>query len=224
MVTFDGVQPASTFASAVEMVEQTSSRSRPAKPRPEAKHPAWLVPRSSRQTGLPVDPAEQGSEDERNQTSSNGKVDQGKEAEVQKPVDDAEGSRIRSELARDLVQRVNQLEQLFGDVALAAHIGLLKRDLSRCHDALKGHPGESNFLSIVTLVESAMAQLKWKQYTQTQLESIRQALDIGYRKVRVRFEDYEIACSLLADKDVDTTPRIDLDSLKLEDLTDDEEG
>ena len=138
-------------------------------------------------------------------------------------LEDAEGGRVRSELARDLIQRVNQLLPLVGDVALATHVGLLRRDLSRGHDLLKDHPGENNFLSIVTLVESTMAQLKWKQYTHSQLEAIRQVLDMGYRQVRVGFNDYETARNLFSQKSVDATPRIDLDSLSLEDLTDDEE-
>jgi hypothetical protein len=138
-------------------------------------------------------------------------------------LENGEGNRIRSELARDLVQRVNQLLPLVGDVALATYVGLLKRDLSRAHDLLKGHPSESNFLSIVTLVESTVAQLKWKQYTDSQLEAIRHVLDMGYRQVQIGFTEYETARNLFSQKSLDATPRIDLDSLSLEDLTDGEE-
>jgi hypothetical protein len=166
-----------------------------------------------------VDPAERGNEEERNQAAPL-EVDGGRETKEPEAIEDGEGSRVRSELARDLVRRVDQLLPLLGDMSLATHIGLLKRDLSRCHDALRDHSGESSYLSIITLVESAMAQLKWKQYGKTQLETIRQALDIGYRQVRVRFDDYEKARALFSQQSVDPTPRIDLESLKWEDITD----
>jgi hypothetical protein len=169
-----------------------------------------------------VDPAERGNEEERNQAAPL-EVDRGREKKEPEAIEGGEGSRVRSELARDLVQRVDQLLPLLGDVSLATHIGLLKRDLSRCHDALRNHSGESNYLSIVTLVESAMAQLKWKQYGTTQLDTIRQTLDIGYRQVRVNFGDYEKARALFSQQSVDPTPRIDLESLKWEDITDAEE-
>jgi hypothetical protein len=64
--------------------------------------------------------------------------------------------------------------------------------------------------------------MKWKQYTIQQVDTIRQALDIGYRQVAVSYEDYQLVRKLLAVKDIDPVPRIDLDALKLEDLEDDE--
>lgn len=218
MVALDAVRPNATMTVAVDADLLTSSRTLPTKPRSKA---AAMRPRSPLQTGLDVDPAERGDEEEQNQAGTP-EADQRRAVKEPERIEDGEGGRVRSEQARDLVQRVNQLLPLVGDVALATHIGLLKRDLSRCHDALNDHPGESNYLSIVTLVESAMAQLKWKQYTPPQLEAIRKALDIGYRQVRVRFEDYEKARTLLSRKNVDATPRINLESLKWEDIADEE--
>jgi hypothetical protein len=101
-------------------------------------------------------------------------------------------------------------------------VELLKRDLSRCHDVLGNSGSERDFLSIITLIESALSQMKWKQYTIQQVDTIRQALDIGYRQVAVSYEDYQLVRKLLAVKDIDPVPRIDLDALKLEDLEDDE--
>jgi hypothetical protein len=114
-----------------------------------------------------IDPAEKGNEDDRNRAEAVEADDEQSVTELA-TVDDGEGIRVRSELARDLVNRVDALIPMVGDVALATNIQLLKRDLSRCHDALAGYPSESNFLSIVTLIESATAQKKWKQYTQPQ--------------------------------------------------------
>jgi hypothetical protein len=78
-------------------------------------------------------------------------------------------------------------------------------------------------LSIIALVESAMSQLKWKQYTRPQLEAICQALEIGYRQVGIGFADYEWARSLFSHQHMDAAPRIDLGAVKWEDITDDDE-
>lgn len=221
MVALDAVRPNSTMTVAVEADQLTSPRILPAKPHRKKTAPAWPRRQPSLQTGLDVDPAEQGDEEEQNQGGTT-EAGQGRAEKAKDRIEDGEGSRIRSERARDLVQRVDQLLLLVGDVSLASHLGLLKRDLSECHGALKDHPSESNYLSIVTLIESAIAQLKWKQYTRPQLAVIRQALDIGYRQVRVRFEDYEKARILFSQNHVDATPRIDLESLKWEDIADEE--
>jgi hypothetical protein len=174
------------------------------------------------ETAQVIEPFERGDDKARNRTEP-AKTPRNGSAEILKIQNDGEAVRVRSELARDLIERVSQLRPLVGDVSLATNIGLLKRDLTRCHDALKNYPAERNYLSIVTLVESAMAQLKWKQYTGQQLEAIRQALDIGYRQVKVGFADYEKARTLFSQQNVDATPRIDLEALKWEDITDDDQ-
>ncbi len=172
-------------------------------------------------TAPEIDPLERGDEEERNRA-------QGAEADElptahQDAPSDVEAARMRSELAKDLVHRVDQLVPLIGDVGLATGIQFLRRDLSRCHDLLREHPTENDFLSIVILVESAMAQLKWKQYNTLELDVIRQALDIGYRQVQVGFDDYQKARTMFAAKQVAVTPRMDLESLKWEDIKDDEQ-
>lgn len=210
-----------TVSQDAELSPLVSMRTTPVRPRHEVARPGR--PRETGATAPDVDPHERGDEKERNQGDSAVSAVQEVHATEKAILDDGEGGRVRSEAARDLVRRVDQLLPLVEDVSLAANIQLLKRDLSRCHDLMKGRTGESDFLSIVTLVESAMAQLKWKQYTREKLEAIRQALDIGYRKVRVRFDDYEEARRLLASSGVDAAPRIDLESLKLEELEDGEE-
>jgi hypothetical protein len=222
MVALDAVHPTSTMSIPVEVVRLTTPRTPPVQHGRDPKRALWKNSRLANGTALDVDPAEHGNEEERNQAAP---LEAGRDQEKkeQGAIEDGEGSRVRSELARDLVQRVDQLLPLLGEVSLATHIALLKRDLSRSHDVLRDHPGESNYLSIITLVESAMARLKWKQYGKTQLETIRQTLDIGYRKVRVRFDDYEKARALFPEQGVDPTPRIDLESLKWEDIKDAEE-
>jgi hypothetical protein len=138
-------------------------------------------------------------------------------------IDVTEGSRLRSETARGLVQRVEQLLPLVGDVSLATHLALLLRDLARCYKLLNDHPSETNFLSIVALVEMALTGPKLRRFDRAYLEAIRQALEIGCRESRVRAEDVESVREQFRQKQIDTVPRIDLASLKPEDLTDDDE-
>jgi hypothetical protein len=140
------------------------------------------------------------------------------------PVDDPVGARLRSELARDLLRRVEQLVPLAGDPALAANIRLLKRDLAEAHDRLKGYPSEGNFLSLVTLIESMIAQRKWREYSADLLVRLRSVVEIGYRKPQVRFEDYDLARQQLQAARISTGPRIDLQSLSMDDIEDGEEG
>ncbi len=58
--------------------------------------------------------------------------------------------------------------------------------------------------------------------TAPSLEMIRRVLDIGYRQVWVRFEDYEGARLGFLQQKIDPTPRINLDLLKWEDIADEE--
>ena len=137
--------------------------------------------------------------------------------------DDGEAARVRSELARELLHRVEQLPALVGDVSLPTNIQLLKRDLSRCHDALRHHPTESSFLSIITLVESAITQTRWKEYSRNQFDRIRSAFEVGYRQLHVNYDDYDRIRRAFAVDSINTHVRIDLESLSLEDIRDAEE-
>ena len=71
----------------------------------------------------------------------------------------------RAELARSLLAQVDRLAARVGDVSLAAEIQLLKRELVRSHPVLSVRREDNNFLSVVTLVEAALASLTWKDYT-----------------------------------------------------------
>jgi len=137
--------------------------------------------------------------------------------------DAGEAARIRSEWAKQLMERVDELLASVGDVSLPTHVELLKRDLSSCHDVLATHPTEGDFLSIVTLVESALAQKKWRDYSREQLEEIRRAFELGYQQQRVGHEDYRSIRRVFVSRNVDSSPQIDLESLPLEEFTDGEE-
>jgi hypothetical protein len=140
------------------------------------------------------------------------------------PADDPIGARLRSELARRLLYRFDQLLPLVGAPSLAANVRLLKRDLASVHDQLKAYPSEGNFLSLITLVESTIAQRKWKEYSTDLLRQLQLAVDIGYRKPHVRFEDYDMVRRQFLASQVATGPRIDLETLDWDDIEDGEEG
>ncbi len=77
----------------------------------------------------------------------------------------------RPEFSRQLLVPVDRLEARLGDVSLATEIQLLKRELARGHAVLT-RP-EDNYLSVVCLVEAALASLTWKLYTPVVLAALR---------------------------------------------------
>jgi hypothetical protein len=170
-----------------------------------------------------VEPEELGDEEERNFADVRDRVEPTRRPAVSED-DSGTASRVRSEVARDVLHRIDQVTPLVGDVSLATNIQLLKRELSRCHDVLKDYPSESSFLSLVTLVESAMSRKKWKDYTREQLELIRSAIEVGYRHARVSHDDYERVRQQFQSGRIDTIPRIDLESLQIDEFTDDQEN
>ena len=129
----------------------------------------------------------------------------------------------RAGLARQLLDRVERLSPLLGTVPLATEVQLLKRDLSRGHDVLRP-AGETNFLSVVTLVESALACLTWKQYTSVVVEALREAFTAGTRQGAFTFADYNTIRTLFRERGITVVPTIDLDALSPEDLEDGQEG
>jgi hypothetical protein len=129
----------------------------------------------------------------------------------------------RSDLALQLLGHVERLSALLGTIPLATEVQLLKRDLSRGHDVLRPG-GETNFLSVVTLVESALACLTWKQYTPEVVDALRQAFSAGTRIAPFTFDDYDSVRRLFSERGIAVVPSVDLDSLEPEDLDDGQEG
>ena len=129
----------------------------------------------------------------------------------------------RADLARQLLTSVDRLPALLGSVPLATEVQLLKRNLSRSHDLLRSS-GEASFLSVVTLVESALACLTWKQYTPEVVDALRNAFAGGTRQVPFTFADYDAIRRHLAARGIPTVPTVDLENLGVEDLDDGQEG
>ena len=179
-----------------------------------------FVHRFHSRTEPTVDPVEPGDEKDMNEAET---TDRRTRKKKPSKATSGEGGRLRGELSRDLVRRSEQLLSLVGDVSLATHLALLLRDLSRCYKPLKEYSSEANFLSIVALVEMALTGKKLRTFDRPYLEAIRDALDIGYRKTHVEYSDVERVRELFDKKQIDTVPRIDLLSLKPEDLEDDDQ-
>ncbi len=184
------LQKSSTRASGDRMglAFLTTTRAQPCD-NPVHEHPSVRRNGPRILTGAVVEAEERGDEEVANEARPIGPA--ARQRAQRAPQYDSEAARRRSELARDLLGRTEQMMPLIGDPGLAVNIRLLKKDLAGCHDRLKDSPSESDFLSVVTLVESAIATRKWKEYTRDFLEQIRSAIDIGYRQSHVGFEDYD---------------------------------
>lgn len=135
-----------------------------------------------------------------------------------------QGPLTRADLARQLLARAERLPALLGTIPLATELQLLKRDLSRGHEVLRTAPSEASFLSVVTLVESALACLTWKQYTPEVVDAVRRAFAAGTRPGPFTFADYDAVRRQFTECGIPTTPAVDLDSLTPKDLDDDQEG
>jgi hypothetical protein len=84
--------------------------------------------------------------------------------------------------------------------------------------------GETNFLSVVCLVESALASLTWKLCTPVVVGALREAFTPGARQGPFTFSDYNAVRTLFRERDIPVGPTIDLDAPEPEDLDDDQEG
>jgi hypothetical protein len=115
----------------------------------------------------------------------------------------------RADLARQLLARVDRLAPRLGDVSLAAEIQLLKRELVRGHALLSARPEDNNYLSVVTLVEGALASLTWKGYTPGVLEALRRAFAAGAGEGEVTCEAYDTICRDFNTSGITTGPTID---------------
>jgi hypothetical protein len=118
----------------------------------------------------------------------------------------------RADLARQLLARVERLTLRLGDVSLAAEIQLLKRELGRGHPVLSIRSQDNNFLSVVTLVEAALASLTWKAYTPEVLDALGQAFSAGLPEGEFTFEQYDALRRHFKALGIPTGPTIDLAS------------
>jgi hypothetical protein len=124
----------------------------------------------------------------------------------------ADSVRSRSDLARKLLAQLSQVADRLGDVSLAVEVQLLKRDLARGHKLLASIPAENDYLSVVTLVEAALASLTWKAYTPQVLNALRHAFDAGTREGPFSFADYDAIRRQFVTAKLPIGPTIELNS------------
>jgi hypothetical protein len=117
---------------------------------------------------------------------------------------------------------VERLAPRLGDVSLAAEVQLLKRELVRGHAVLSAHPEDNNYLSVITLVEGALASLTWKGYTAGVLDALRRAFAAGAREGEFPFEAYDAIRRDFKTSDLRTGLTIDLASPAVD--AEDEDG
>jgi hypothetical protein len=127
----------------------------------------------------------------------------------------------RADLARQLLARVDRIAARLGDVSLAAEVQLLKRELVRGHAILSARPEDNNFLSVITLVEAALASLTWKGYTPGLLDGLRGAFSAAAREGEFPFQEYDAIRRQFKASGIPSGPTIDLSS---PDLEEDEDG
>ncbi len=123
---------------------------------------------------------------------------------------------VRSALAKELLVLIDPMEATLGQVSCATHVQILKRQLARCHVELDSAKSETDFLSILALIESSLAQLTWKQYTPERLAAVRQALQLAYEKPHISSDDYQAIRRAFRGEHIETAPTIDVASLDLE--------
>lgn len=99
----------------------------------------------------------------------------------------------RRALAQGLCEAVGRLISSHGAARMASHLQLLKRQLSRCHDALGSVTSESDFLSLVVLAEMLLGNRDWKSISREELQALKAALQLGVHAPRVTFDDYNLA-------------------------------
>lgn len=178
---------------------------------------AW-DPLPKGQTALRVDDTEQGQEDARDSFHERRSAPAATPAAA-----GTSGEIARSALAKELLTLLESVEHSLGQPACATPMQLFKRQLARCHVELDGVQSEADSLSIVSLIESSLAGLTWKQYTLERLAAVRQALQLAYEKPRLTYDDYQAVRRAFRQQGIETAPTLDLAVLDTEGWDDEEE-
>jgi hypothetical protein len=116
----------------------------------------------------------------------------------------------RADFVRQLLARLDRLAPRLGDVSLAAEIQLLKRELVRGHVILSTHVKDNNYLSVVTMVEGALASLTWKRYTPGVLDALRRAFAAGASDGEFTFDEYDAIRRDFRKSGIPTGPTVSL--------------
>jgi hypothetical protein len=140
----------------------------------------------------------------------------GKDQRSATPGDDHESAsalaaaEARKALAAALAQALSRTAALLGTVKMAAHLQLLRHELSKAHGRLMALPSEAGFLSIVVLVEAELGKKSWRELTKEELAALKKAVERGAKQPRVTFDDYNQVLRILHSSGWSPGPALDL--------------
>jgi hypothetical protein len=97
-----------------------------------------------------------------------------------------------------------------GTVKMAANVAVLRHELSKAHEKIGHSTIESDYLSIITLVESNLASMDWKLAQKSQLKKVAEVLAFGRQNYLV-FDDYNKAVKVLRGQMLPTGPSFEID-------------
>lgn len=141
---------------------------------------------------------------------------------VESVQDDPSAPQLRRDLARRLDQELGELLVLVGTPAFAINLHRVKRTLLEGHDLLSPHRSESDFDSLLVLVELALACLPWKQLTGSHVKALQRVIRLGCGKRTIGIGDQERARKILNAARIETIPRLDLTSVEESNLKDED--
>lgn len=117
----------------------------------------------------------------------------------------------RKQVAKELADAAKRAVANHGTVKLATTLQLLRRALSKCHDVLRDKKSESDYLSIVVLVEKVLSQDNWREISKDTLQQLKSALAIGEAADRVTYDDFNRVFRLLNATAATSGPVLDFD-------------
>ncbi|MSR56248.1 MAG: hypothetical protein EXS05_01055 [Planctomycetaceae bacterium] len=135
---------------------------------------------------------------------------------------DVQDTGERARFAERLVELIDRTRHSVGRLEFASDLQLLKRDLSRCHNLSKTSASDVIFQSLVTDVESSLASTGWREITASQLAVIREVIFCAYRLPGLDVAFLREAREKMTKAGIETIPRVDLLSLKIDDDSDDD--
>src|SRR5208283_548554 len=114
----------------------------------------------------------------------------GQEGAAAETEDAQAAAATRRQLAEETCDAIARVLASHGSVRMASHLQLLKRQLSKCHDALGPLKSEADFLSIVVLVELELGNRDWKSLSRPELQDLKTVLQVGVKEPQVTFDHY----------------------------------
>lgn len=166
------------------------------------------LPRLGRATEPIIDQTEKGDAEAMDQHGGSGALDDiGSDPQA--------AAAVRKQVAGSLAQAIARVIAACGSAKMPAQLHLLKRELSGCHEVLGSLSTETDFLSIVTLIEMDLGTRDWKTITKDELRALQRAVKVGIDQSLVSFDDYELVLRTLHSSGYTPGPAMHLDDSQL---------